>query len=161
MLEAEKQNPERQRDIPLINDALEKILVRTRNMQQAKSVLLQSIASVDIIKKNNEKLTEAIRNAITMTQNVVTVSAAIQLALTNQRKTIDAVNATNEAIESMVLSNSQALKQNTEETTKLLENPAISMDKLRESFQNVFAAIEASENRQNVLLSQARSSLLN
>lgn len=36
MLEAEKQNPERQRDIPLINDALEKILVRTRNMQQAK-----------------------------------------------------------------------------------------------------------------------------
>ena len=161
MLEAEKQNPERQRDIPLINDALEKILVRTRNMQQAKSVLLQSIASVDIIKKNNEKLTEAIRNAITMTQNVVTVSAVIQLALTNQRKTIDAVNATNEAIESMVLSNSQALKQNTEETTKLLENPAISMDKLRESFQNVFAAIGRSENRQNVLLSQARSSLLN
>ena len=37
MLEAEKQNPERQRDIPLINDALEKILVRTRNMQQAKA----------------------------------------------------------------------------------------------------------------------------
>ncbi len=33
-----------------------------------------------------KKLTEAIRNAITMTQNVVTVSAAIQLALTNQRK---------------------------------------------------------------------------
>ncbi len=45
------------------------------------------------------------------------------------------MNATNEAIESMVLSNSQALKQNTEETTKLLENPAISMDKLRESFK--------------------------
>lgn len=145
MLEAEKQNPERQKDIPLINDALEKILVRTRNMQQAKSVLLQSIASVDIIKKNNEKLSEAIRNAITMTQNVVTVSAAIQLALTNQRKTIDAVNATNEAIESMVLSNSRALKENTEETTRLLENPAIGMEKLRESFQNVFAAIEASE----------------
>lgn len=145
MLEAERQNPERQKDIPLINDALEKILVRTRNMQQAKSVLLQSIASVDIIKKNNEKLSEAIRNAITMTQNVVTVSAAIQLALTNQRKTIDAVNATNEAIESMVLSNSRALKENTEETTRLLENPAIGMEKLRESFQNVFAAIEASE----------------
>lgn len=156
-----KTKPRASKDIPLINDALEKILVRTRNMQQAKSVLLQSIASVDIIKKNNEKLTEAIRNAITMTQNVVTVSAAIQLALTNQRKTIDAANATNEAIESMVLSNSQALKQNTEETTKLLENPAISMDKLRESFQNVFAAIEASENRQNVLLSQVRSLLLN
>ncbi len=62
----------------------------------------------------------------------------------------------------MVLSNSQALKQNTEETTKLLENPAISMDKLRESFQNVFAAIEASgEIVQNVLLSLVRNLSLN
>ena len=88
MLEAEKQNPERQRDIPLINDALEKILVRTRNMRQAKSVLLQSIASVNIIKKNNEKLTEAIRNAITMTQNVVTVSnysASVNKSTENNR----------------------------------------------------------------------------
>ena len=71
------------------------------------------------------------------------------------------MNATNEAIESMVLSNSQALKQNTEETTKLLENPAISMDKLRESFQNVFAQLKLLRNRQNVLSSQVRSLLLN
>ena len=61
----------------------------------------------------------------------------------------------------MVLSNSQALKQNTEETTKLLENPAISMDKLRESFQNVFARLKLLRNHQNVLSSQVRSLLLN
>lgn len=157
MLENERQKPERQRDKPLINDALEKILVRTRNMQQAKSILLQSIASIDIIKKNNEKLLEAIRNAITMTQNVVTVSASIQLALNNQRKTIDAVNATNEAIETMILSNSRALKQNTEETTRLLENPAIGMDKLRESFQNVFAAIQASEESTERIIQSSRN----
>lgn len=157
MLESERQKPERQRDKPLINDALEKILVRTRNMQQVKSILLQSIASIDIIKKNNEKLLEAIRNAITMTQNVVTVSASIQLALNNQRKTIDAVNATNEAIETMILSNSRALKQNTEETTRLLENPAIGMDKLRESFQNVFAAIQASEESTERIIQSSRN----
>ena len=40
MLEAEKQNPERQRDIPLINDALEKILVRTRNMQRSEKCVI-------------------------------------------------------------------------------------------------------------------------
>jgi uncharacterized protein YaaN involved in tellurite resistance len=157
MLEVERQKPDRQKDVPLINDALEKILVRTRNMQQAKSVLLQSIASVDIIKKNNEKLIEAIRNAITMTQNVVTVSASIQLALNNQRKSIDAVNATNEAIETMILSNSRALKQNTEETTRLLENPAIGMDKLRESFQNVFAAIKASEESTERIIQSSKT----
>ncbi|CJH96643.1 Toxic anion resistance protein (TelA) [Streptococcus pneumoniae] len=56
----------------------------------------------------------------------------------------------------MVLSNSQALKQNTEETTKLLENPAISMDKLRESFQNVFAAIEASEKSSERIIESSK-----
>ncbi|MFX3624451.1 MAG: toxic anion resistance protein [Ectobacillus sp.] len=157
MLEAERQRPERQKDVPLINGALEKVLVRTRNMQQAKSILLQSIASIDIIKKNNEKLIEAIRNAVTMTQNVVTVSAAIQLALNNQRKSIDAVNATNEAIETMLVSNSRALKQNTEETTRLLENPAIGMDKLRESFQNVFAAIQASEESTERIIQSSKT----
>lgn len=157
MLEIERQKPDRQKDVPLINDALEKILVRTRNMQQAKSILLQSIASVDIIKKNNEKLIESIRNAITMTQNVVTVSASIQLALNNQKKSIDAVNATNEAIETMILSNSRALKQNTEETTRLLENPAIGMDKLRESFQNVFAAIKASEESTERIIQSSKT----
>ncbi|WP_416829059.1 toxic anion resistance protein [Ectobacillus polymachus] len=157
MLEEERQKPERSKDITLINDALEKILVRTRNMQQAKSILLQSIASIDIIKKNNEKLLEAIRNAVSMTQNVVTISASIQLALANQRKSIDAVNATNEAIETMILSNSRALKQNTEETTRLLENPAIGMDKLRESFDNVFAALQASEESSERIIQSSKT----
>ncbi|WP_438503647.1 toxic anion resistance protein [Ectobacillus ponti] len=157
MLEEERQKPEREKDRPLISDALEKVLVRTRNMQQAKSILLQSIASIDIIRKNNDKLLEAIRNAVTMTQNVVTVSASIQLALSNQRKSIDAVNATNDAIETMLVSNSRALKQNTEETTRLLENPAIGMDKLRESFQNVFAAIQASEESTERIIQSSKS----
>lgn len=157
MLEEERQKPERSKDVVLINEALEKILVRTRNMQQAKSILLQSIASIDIIKKNNEKLIEAIRNAVSMTQNVVTISASIQLALANQRKSIDAVNATNEAIETMILSNSRALKQNTEETTRLLENPAIGMDKLRESFDNIFAALQASEESSERIIQSSKT----
>lgn len=157
MLEEERQKPERSKDVVLINEGLEKILVRTRNMQQAKSILLQSIASIDIIKKNNEKLIEAIRNAVSMTQNVVTISASIQLALANQRKSIDAVNATNEAIETMILSNSRALKQNTEETTRLLENPAIGMDKLRESFDNIFAALQASEESSERIIQSSKT----
>ena len=96
-----------------------------------------------------------------MTQNVVTVSAAIQLALTNQRKTIDAVNATNEAIESMVLSNSQALKQNTEETTKLAKTLLLAWINYVNHSKMCSLQLKHLKNRQNVLSSQVRSSLLN
>ncbi|MGR5922219.1 hypothetical protein ACT7DD_27110 [Bacillus paranthracis] len=42
-----------------------------------------------------------------------------------------------------------------------MKNPAISMDKLRESFQNVFAAIEASEKSSERIIESSKSLLLN
>ena len=132
-------------DAALLIEGKEKIITRTRNMTQMKIVLDQSMTSVDIIKKNNEKLKESIRNAVTLTKNIITVSAAIQLALNNQRQVIDTVNGVNKATEEMLLSNSRSLKQTTEETTQLMENPSISMEALQESFDNVFDALKTTE----------------
>ncbi|MFG6150309.1 toxic anion resistance protein [Halobacillus sp. B23F22_1] len=132
-------------DLALLTEGKEKIITRTRNMTQMKSVLHQSISSVDIIKKNNEKLKESIRNAVTLTKNIITVSASIQLALNNQRKVIDTVNGVNKATEQMLVSNSRNLKENAEETTQMMENPAISMEALQESFDNVFEALKTTE----------------
>ncbi|MFC0470220.1 toxic anion resistance protein [Halalkalibacter kiskunsagensis] len=122
-----------------------KVISRVKNMSQAVMVLQQSLASVDLIVENNDKLEEAIFNAITMTKNVITVSASIQLALSNQQKVIKAVKHVNEATESMLLSNSELLKQNTEETLKTLEEPAIALDSFRKAYNNVFEAIELTE----------------
>ncbi|KHF40274.1 toxic anion resistance protein [Halalkalibacter okhensis] len=122
-----------------------KVISRVKNMSQAVMVLQQSLASVDLIVENNDKLEEAIFNAITMTKNVITVSASIQLALSNQQKVIKAVKNVNEATESMLLSNSELLKQNTEETLKTLEEPAIAIESFRKAYNNVFEAIELTE----------------
>ncbi len=122
-----------------------KVITRIKNMSQAVMVLQQSLASVDLIVENNDKLEEAIFNAITMTKNVITVSASIQLALSNQQKVIKAVKNVNEATESMLLSNAELLKQNTEDTLKTLEEPAIAIETFRKAYNNVFEAIELTE----------------
>nr|WP_059105192.1 toxic anion resistance protein [Shouchella shacheensis] len=122
-----------------------KVTTRVKNMQQAVMVLQQSLASVDLIMENNDKLEEAIFNAITMTKNIITVTASIQLALNNQRKVIDAVQNVNQATEQMLLSNAELLKQNTEETLKTLEEPAIALDAFKKAYDNVFKAIELTE----------------
>ncbi|MDQ0205984.1 toxic anion resistance protein [Alkalicoccobacillus murimartini] len=122
-----------------------KIVTRVKNMSQAVMVLQQSLASVDLIIENNEKLEEAIFNAITMTKNIITVTASIQLALNNQQKVIKAVRNVNEATESMLLSNAALLKQNTEQTLKTLEEPAIALEAFRKAYQDVFDAIELTE----------------
>ncbi|WP_100398611.1 toxic anion resistance protein [Bacillus sp. FJAT-44742] len=122
-----------------------RVVSRIKNMSQAVMVLQQSLASVDLILDNNEKLEEAIFNAITMTKNIITVTASIQLALGNQRKVIDAVQNVNEATENMILSNAQMLKSNTEETLKTLEEPAVAIDTFRKAYNDVQAAIELTE----------------
>ncbi|MCD8500902.1 MAG: toxic anion resistance protein [Bacillaceae bacterium] len=124
----------------------QKVISRVKNMSQAVLVLQQSLASVDLIVENNEKLEEAIFNAITMTKNIITVTASIQLALGNQKKVINAVKNVNQATESMLLSNAQLLKSNTEETLKTLEEPAIAIETFRKAYEDVFSAISLTEN---------------
>ncbi|WP_100407274.1 toxic anion resistance protein [Bacillus solitudinis] len=145
MLESEMTS-ERWADNPnALKKGQQKVISRVKNMSQAVMVLQQSLASVDLIIENNEKLEEAIFNAITMTKNIITVTASIQLALNNQQKVIKAVRSVNEATESMLLSNSELLKQNTEQTLKTLEEPAIAIEAFRQAYQNVFDAIELTE----------------
>ncbi len=133
-----------------------KVTTRMKNMQQAVMVLQQSLASVDLIMENNEKLEEAIFNAITMTKNIITVTASIQLALTNQKKVISAVQNVNQATESMLLSNAELLKQNTEETLKTLEEPAIALDAFRKAYDNVYKAIELTEESNERIVSSGK-----
>lgn len=128
-----------------IQKGQQKVISRIKNMSQAVVVLQQSIASVDIIKENNEKLEEAIFNAITMTKNIITVTASIQLALGNQQRVINAVKHVNETTESMLLSNAKLLKENTEQTLKTLEEPAIAFDSFKKAYEDVATAIALTE----------------
>ncbi|MFN7250007.1 MAG: toxic anion resistance protein [Anaerobacillus sp.] len=131
---------------PALIKGQQKVISRIKNMSQAVLVLQQSLASVDLIVENNEKLEEAIFNAITMTKNIITVTASIQLALGNQKTVIDAVKNVNEATEAMLLSNAQMLKSNTEETLKMLEEPAIAIETFRKAYEDVYSAIKITES---------------
>lgn len=134
----------------------QKVISRIKNMSQAIMVLQQSVASVDLIIENNEKLEEAIFNAITMTKNIITVTASIQLALGNQQKVINAVQKVNEATESMLLSNAQLLKENTERTLKTLEEPAIAIETFKKAYNDVYAAIQLTEQSNERIIASGK-----
>ncbi|WP_404802390.1 toxic anion resistance protein [Bacillus shivajii] len=156
MLEAEIEKEEWQNDPSPIQKGQQKVLSRIKNMQQAVLVLQQSLASVDIIVENNDKLEEAIFNAITMTKNIVTVTASIQLSLSNQKKVIDAVQNVNKTTESMILSNAQLLKSNTEETLKTLEEPAVALETFKKAYEDVYAAIEMTEQSNTRIIESSK-----
>ncbi|PSL50565.1 uncharacterized protein YaaN involved in tellurite resistance [Salsuginibacillus halophilus] len=157
MLEAEQQKEEWKDNPAPLQKAQQKVITRIKNMAQAVMVLQQSLASVDIIKENNEKLEEAIFNAITMTKNIITVTASIQMALGNQRNVISAVQHVNETTEQMILSNAETLKSNTEETLKTLEEPAVAIETFRKAYEDVKAAIEMTESSNERIIQSGKS----
>ncbi|WP_425352469.1 toxic anion resistance protein [Alkalicoccus urumqiensis] len=156
MLEAELAKPEWQDDPSPIQKGQQKVLSRVKNMQQAVLVLQQSLASVDIIVENNDKLEEAIFNSITMTKNIVTVTASIQLALSNQKQVIDAVQNVNRSTEQMLINNAEMLKSNTEQTLKTLEEPAVAMETFRKAYEDVYAAIEMTEQSNERIITSSK-----
>lgn len=156
LMEIEIAKPEREFERKTLEKGMVKAVSRVKNMMQMVNILQQSIASVDIIADNNEKLDEAILNAITMTSNIVTVTATLQLALKNQKTTIDAVNATNEAIGDMLRYNAKTLRSNTEETNKLLEKPAIAIEILKAAFEDTFAALENTRESDRKILESSK-----
>ncbi|MFB4163354.1 toxic anion resistance protein [Alteribacillus sp. JSM 102045] len=145
MLESEMTKEEWRHNPSTLQKGQQKVVSRIKNMTQAVMVLQQSLASVDLILDNNEKLEEAIFNAITMTKNIITVTASIQLALGNQRKVINAIQSVNDATENMILSNAEMLKNNTEDTLKTLEEPAVAIETFRKAYEDVYSAIQMTE----------------
>ncbi|WP_407639132.1 toxic anion resistance protein [Alteribacillus iranensis] len=156
MLESEM-TKEEWRDNPVsLQKGQQKVISRIKNMTQAVMVLQQSLASVDLILENNEKLEEAIFNAITMTKNIITVTASIQLALGNQRKVIQAVQSVNEATENMILNNAEMLRRNTEDTLKTLEEPAVAIETFRKAYEDVYSAIQMTEESNERIVSSGK-----
>ncbi|WP_240375524.1 toxic anion resistance protein [Bacillus piscicola] len=145
MLEREMTKDEWRDNPASLQKGQQKVISRVKNMTQAVMVLQQSLASVDLILENNEKLEEAIFNAITMTKNIITVTASIQLALGNQRKVITAVQSVNKATENMIKNNAEMLKQNTEDTLRTLEEPAVAIETFRKAYEDVYSAIQMTE----------------
>lgn len=160
MLEEKANQAQAAEKKPALIKGQQKVISRIKNMSQAVLVLQQSLASVDLIVENNEKLEEAIFNAITMTKNIITVTASIQLALGNQKKVIDAVKNVNEATEAMLLSNAQALKSNTEETLKMLEEPAIAIETFKKAYEDVYSAIQLTESSNERIIESGKKFII-
>ncbi|GGD87219.1 toxic anion resistance protein [Paenibacillus nasutitermitis] len=145
LFEAEIANPARESRKPQLERGLRKVVTRIQSMTEMIMLYNQAIAATDIINDNNDKLIDSVSNAIDKTVNLITVSAMIALALSDQEKVIAAVDATNRTIEEQFKDNARLLRTTTEKTTELLSKPAMSMESVNQAIGDLMAAIDASE----------------
>ncbi|CAH1224259.1 MULTISPECIES: toxic anion resistance protein [Paenibacillus] len=145
LFEAEIAKPENETRRPHLERGLRKVVTRIQSMTEMIMLYNQAIAATDIINDNNDKLIDSVNNAIDKTANLITVSAMIAMALNDQEKVINAVEATNKTIEDQFKENARLLRTTTERTNDLLSKPAMSIESVNQAIGDLMSALDLSE----------------
>lgn len=138
--EIEARDPEKARIVK------EELLFYTRQKvtdlltQQAVSV--QGYLALDMIRKNNLELMKGVDRASTTTISALSTAVMVAQALTNQKLVLEQVKALNSTTEDMIVATSELLKTQSAEIHQQASNSMISVEKLQQAFDNVFATME-------------------
>ncbi|MFZ5483851.1 MAG: toxic anion resistance protein [Pseudomonadota bacterium] len=108
--------------------------------QQAVSV--QGYLALDMIRKNNLELAKGVDRASTTTISALRTAVMVAQALTNQKLVLEQVKALNSTTEDMIVATSELLKTQSAEIHQQASGSMISVDKLQQAFDNVFATME-------------------
>ncbi|MFD2169984.1 toxic anion resistance protein [Tumebacillus lipolyticus] len=135
---------------------LRKVVSRIQSMTEMIMLYNQAIAATDIINDNNDKLIDAVNNAIDKTANLITVSAMIAMALGDQEKVIAAVDATNKTLEDQFKENARLLRTTTERTNELLSKPSMSLEAVNQAIGDLMAALDISERSNQQIIESCK-----
>jgi uncharacterized protein YaaN involved in tellurite resistance len=155
LFEQEISKPENESRKTHLERGLRKVVTRIQSFQEMVILYQQAIAGTDIINDNNDKLIDAVDATIEKTQNLLTVSAMISMAIEDQAQTIDAVNSANSTLNKMFEENSRLLKETTQKTNDLLGKPGLQMDSIERGMTDLFTALDLFEQSNRTIIQSA------
>ena len=122
-----------------------RVNVRIQDLRTMEQVDLQEAVSMNITVSNNIDLADAIERTVTVVRPLMAVGLAIQAALADQKRAIEAVKATQEYAGDLLVANAEALGRQTEEIGNLTQNATIALAKVEEAHRKVMAAINKAD----------------
>ena len=146
---------ERQRLETLVH----RVAMRVQDLRTMEQVNTQFFVSIDMTIQNNDHLSDAITRTVTVTRSLLTVGLAIQAALANQKKTMEAVQATQAYTADMLTANAAAIKQQTVEIGDMYKNPVLALDKVKQAYDDLMGAMDQMDEIRKAGTEQARAGI--
>jgi uncharacterized protein YaaN involved in tellurite resistance len=122
-----------------------RVNVRIQDLRTMEQVDLQEQASMNITVSNNIDLADAIERTVTVVRPLMAVGLAIQAALADQKRAIEAVKATQEYAGDLLVANAEAIGRQTEEVGNLTQSATIALAKVEDAHRKVMAAIDKAD----------------
>ena len=143
-----------------IQGAIHDVAMRVQDLRTMEEVHIQYFVSIEMSRRNNNRLGQAIERTLTLSTNVVTAGLAIQAALIRQRKVMEATRRTREFLGNVVATNAAAIKRHTEEIGDLYSNPVIAIEKITQAHNDLVEALDIADHLRQEGIQTAKDSIV-
>lgn len=127
----------------LTTDALLPVRQRHQDILTQITVSVQSYISMGLIIDTNKQLVRGADGAQTTTMAALRNAIIVAEALNNQRLVLAQIDALNSTTNSMILKTSEMLRDNSAKIHEQASTSGVSMDVLRQSFDNIYATMDS------------------
>ncbi|GGN08402.1 toxic anion resistance protein [Lentzea pudingi] len=133
--------PERAR--ALRADVLFSLRQRHQDLLTQLAVCAQGYLALDVVRRNNDELIKGVERAVSTTVTALRIGVTVAAALAGQREVIDQVDAVRGLTDSLLRSNAALMSLQGKDIERLATEPAVGIDAVRTSFDQIYAAIDA------------------
>ncbi|REE95399.1 toxic anion resistance protein [Thermomonospora umbrina] len=107
------------------------------------AVCAQGYLALDAVRRNNDELIKGVDRAASTTVSALRIAVTIAAALTHQKQVIEQVNALRGTTEDLLAANAEMLAGQGAEIQRIAAEPAVGVETLRRSFEQIYQAIDA------------------
>ena len=132
---------------------------RVQDLRTMEEVHNQFFTSITLTRENNVRLAQSVDRTLSLASNTIMVGLAIQAALANQRRVLEATRRTREFLGDLIAQNATAINQYTNEIGDIYKTPVIAIEKLTQAHDELIAALDAADNLETTGIEIARDNI--
>ena len=132
---------------------------KVMDLQQMQAVNQQGYFAMEIVHRNNKELIRAVERAQHVTVSALRTAVTVASALYNQKIVLDKVKMINDTTNDLIRSTSVMLKQQGADIQQQSMEANITVETLKEAFQNTFEALDQVEAYKQKALPQMKKSM--
>jgi uncharacterized protein YaaN involved in tellurite resistance len=140
LVQIEATDPEKARIVK--EELLFYVRQKVQDLLTQLAVTIQGYLAMDMIRKNNLELIKGVDRATTTTVSALRTAVIVAQALANQKLVLDQISALNTTTGNMIESTSAMLKQQAGRVHEQASGAAVSLDKLKVAFQNIYETMD-------------------
>jgi uncharacterized protein YaaN involved in tellurite resistance len=138
--ELETTDPEKARVVK--EELLFYIRQKVQDLLTQLAVTVQGYLAMDLVRKNNLELIKGVDRATTTTIAALRTAVIVAQALANQKLVLNQIGALNTTTSNLIESTSTLMKQQAGNIHEQATSSAVSLDKLKLAFQNVYETMD-------------------